>query len=56
VELAPDLGEDAYFKLGNIAYKRNDREQAVSLWRRALELNPNHELVKSNLETLSGLT
>jgi tetratricopeptide (TPR) repeat protein len=56
VELAPGLGEDAYFKLGNIAYKRNDREQAVSLWRRALELNPNHELVKSNLETLSGLT
>ena len=56
VELAPDLGEDAYFKLGNIAYKRNDREQAVSLWRRALELNPNHELVKSNLETLSGLS
>lgn len=55
VELAPDLGEDAYFKLGNIAYKRNDREQAVSLWRRALELNPNHELVKANLETLSGL-
>ena len=56
VELAPDLGEDAYFKLGNIAYKRNDREQAVSLWRRALELNPNHELVKSNLETLSELS
>jgi tetratricopeptide (TPR) repeat protein len=56
VELAPDLGEDAFFKLGNIAYKRNDREQAVSLWRRALELNPNHELVKSNLETLAGLT
>jgi tetratricopeptide (TPR) repeat protein len=56
IELAPDLGEDAYFKLGNIAYKRNDREQAVSLWRRALELNPNHELVKSNLETLAGLT
>ena len=56
VELAPDLGEDAYFKLGNIAYKRNEREQAVSLWRRALELNPNHELVKSNLETLSELS
>jgi tetratricopeptide (TPR) repeat protein len=56
IELAPDLGEDAYFKLGNIAYKRNDRETAVSLWRRALELNPNHELVKANLETLNGLT
>src|SRR5205085_952299 len=25
VELAPDLGDDVYFKLGNIAYKRNDR-------------------------------
>ncbi len=54
-ELAPDLGDDVYFKLGNIAYKRNDRELATKLWRRALELNPNHELVKSNLDTLSTL-
>jgi len=54
-ELAPDLGDDLYFKLGNIAYKRNEREVAATLWRRALELNPNHELVKSNLETLSNL-
>jgi len=45
-----------YFKLGNIAYKRNDRELASRLWRRALELNPAHELVKSNLETLSALS
>ena len=45
-----------YFKLGNIAYKRNDREQASQLWRRALELNPKHELVKANLETLSALS
>ncbi len=56
VELAPDLGDDVYFKLGNIAYKRNDRELAARLWRRALELNPAHELVKSNLETLSALS
>src|SRR5439155_1648968 len=56
VELAPDLGDDVYFKLGNIAYKRNDRELASRLWRRALELNPAHELVKSNLETLSALS
>src|SRR5213075_1967072 len=28
VELAPDLGDDVYFKLGNIAYKRTDRELA----------------------------
>ncbi|HEY6808519.1 MAG TPA: DUF4388 domain-containing protein [Gemmatimonadales bacterium] len=56
IELAPDLGDDVYFKLGNIAYKRNDRDLAAQLWRRALTLNPNHELVKSNLDTLSALT
>lgn len=56
VALAPDLGDDVYFKLGNIAYKRGERELASSLWRRALELNPAHELVRSNLETLSALT
>jgi tetratricopeptide (TPR) repeat protein len=56
IELAPDLGDDVYFKLGNIAYKRNDRELAAQLWRRALELNPKHELVKTNLETLSALS
>jgi Flp pilus assembly protein TadD len=56
IDLAPDLGDDVYFKLGNIAYKRNDRELASQLWRRALELNPNHELVKSNLDTLSALS
>ena len=56
VELAPDLGDDVYFKLGNIAYKRNDRELAAQLWRKALDLNPNHELVKANLDTLSALS
>ncbi|HET7790568.1 MAG TPA: DUF4388 domain-containing protein [Gemmatimonadales bacterium] len=55
-ELAPDLGDDVYFKLGNIAYKRNDRELAAELWRRALELNPGHELVKANLDTLSAMS
>src|SRR5205809_3141379 len=56
VELAPDLGDDVYFKLGNIAYKRNDRELAAQLWRKALEINPKHELVKANLDTLSALS
>ncbi len=55
VELEPNLGDDVYFKLGNIAYKRNDRELAARLWRKALELNPKHELVKANLDTLSAL-
>jgi tetratricopeptide (TPR) repeat protein len=56
VELAPDLGDDVYFKLGNIAYKKNERELAAQLWRKALELNPTHELVKANLDTLSTLS
>ncbi|HUK21084.1 MAG TPA: DUF4388 domain-containing protein [Gemmatimonadales bacterium] len=56
IELAPDLGDDVYFKLGNIAYKRNDRDLATMFWRRALELNPKHELVKANLDTLSALS
>ena len=55
VELAPDLGDDVYFKLGNIAYKRTDRELAAQLWRKALEINPKHELVRANLDTLSAL-
>jgi Flp pilus assembly protein TadD len=56
VELVPDLGDDVYFKLGNIAYKRNDRSLAAQLWRKALQLNPGHELVKANLDTLSTLS
>ncbi|HEX4574125.1 MAG TPA: DUF4388 domain-containing protein [Gemmatimonadales bacterium] len=56
IELAPDLGDDVYFKLGNIAYKRNDRDLAAQLWRKALEINPKHELVKANLDTLGALT
>ncbi len=56
VELAPGLGDDVYFKLGNIAYKRNERELAAEMWRKALELNPRHELVKANLDTLSALS
>src|SRR3989442_5392340 len=35
IELSPELGDDVYFKLGNIAYKRNEREQAGGMWRRA---------------------
>src|SRR2546422_12966 len=56
IDLAPELGDDVYFKLGNIAYKRNSRELAAQLWRKALEINPKHELVKANLDTLSALS
>jgi tetratricopeptide (TPR) repeat protein len=51
-KLAPDLGDDLYFKLGNIAYKRRDRERARASWSRATALNPGHELARANLEML----
>src|SRR2546430_6401400 len=45
VELAPDLGDDVYFKLGNIAYKRNDRDLAPQLDRKSTRLNSSHSQI-----------
>jgi len=52
VKLAPRLGDDVYFKLGNLAFREKDRQQAATYWREALALNPSHELARANLETL----
>jgi Flp pilus assembly protein TadD len=43
-----------YFKLGNIAYKRLDRDAAGRMWRQALQLNPGHELARANLDAMSA--
>jgi len=51
-KLAPDLGDDLYFKLGNIAYKRRDKLRARESWSRATTLNPGHELAQANLDML----
>ena len=51
----PELGDDSYFKLGNIAYKRAKPEEAAGYWKRALEINPNHELARTNLDTIEAL-
>ena len=51
-KLSPELGDDVYFKLGNIAYKRRDRERARVCWERVTELNPAHQLARANLNTL----
>ncbi len=51
-KLAPDLGDDLYFKLGNIAYKRRDKAMARERWSRATTLNPGHALARANLEML----
>jgi tetratricopeptide (TPR) repeat protein len=52
LKLSPRLGDDVYFKLGNIAFKQARRPEARGYWREVLALNPAHELAKRNLETL----
>jgi tetratricopeptide (TPR) repeat protein len=54
VKLSPRLGDDVYLRLGTIAYKDNDRDVALLLWRRALDLNPNNEAVRTNQEMLAA--
>jgi tetratricopeptide (TPR) repeat protein len=54
VKLQPLLGDDVYLRLGTMAYKDNDKDVALLLWRRALELNPYNETVRSNLEMLDA--
>jgi len=51
-KLQPDLGDDLYFKLGNLAYKRRDAARAKASWQRATELNPAHQLARANLDML----
>ncbi|CAN5831083.1 hypothetical protein BH23GEM6_BH23GEM6_16710 [soil metagenome] len=50
LKLAPLLGDDLHFKLGNICYKHGDRMQAVEHWRAALERNPENGIARTNLE------
>ena len=52
--LAPDLGDDLYFKLGNLALRRGSPGLAREHWTHALALNPGHQLARANLETLGG--
>jgi len=55
VKLSPRLGDDVFFKLGNLAMRERDTRQAETCWREALALNPAHELARANLETLERL-
>jgi tetratricopeptide (TPR) repeat protein len=47
----PDLGGDVWLKLGNIRYRRQERDEAVACWERALALQPNNVIARSNIET-----
>lgn len=51
-KLDPELGDDLYFKLGNIAFKRRDAARARASWERATALNPGHQLARANLDML----
>jgi tetratricopeptide (TPR) repeat protein len=51
-KLAPELGDDLYFKLGNIAFRQRDIATARENWKRVLQLNPGHQLARTNLESL----
>ena len=52
VKANPEIGGDVYLKLGNIRLKRQDREEAVRCWERALELDPDNAIVRTNLESV----
>ena len=52
--LNPDLGDDLYFKLGNLAVRRGERTVAREQWSRAVALNPGHQLARANLEALGS--
>lgn len=48
----PELGADVYLKLGNIRLRRQERGEAVRCWERALELDPDNAIVRTNLESV----
>ena len=53
-KLAPDLGDDLFFKLGNIAFRERDIDRARGYWQRVLQLNPNHQLARTNLDSMTS--
>jgi tetratricopeptide (TPR) repeat protein len=52
--LAPALGDDVHFKLGNLACRRGNMSDARKHWQEALSLNPEHALAKANLAGAGG--
>ncbi len=52
IKLNPTLGDDVYLKLGNIRFKRQEREEAVKCWEQALALDPGNAIVRTNLDAV----
>jgi tetratricopeptide (TPR) repeat protein len=49
VRAADALGDDVYFKLGNLRFRRHETAEAERCWERALELDPENAIVRNNL-------
>jgi tetratricopeptide (TPR) repeat protein len=52
VKADPELGDDVYAKLGNIRFRRQEKDEARKNWSKALELDPGNTIVKTNLDSL----
>ena len=52
VKINPQLGDDVYLKLGNIRFKRQEREEAVRCWEQSLALDPSNAIVRTNLDAV----
>ena len=52
VKINPQLGDDVWLKLGNIRFKRQEREEAVRCWEQALALDPQNAIVRTNLDAV----
>lgn len=39
-----------YLKLGNIRYRRQERDDAIRCWERSLALAPDNPMARNNLE------
>ena len=52
IKLNPTLGDDIYLKLGNIRFKRQEREEAVKCWEQALAIAPGNAIVRTNLNAV----
>ena len=52
VKINPQLGDDVWLKLGNIRFKRQERDEAVRCWEQALALDPGNAIVRTNLDAV----
>jgi tetratricopeptide (TPR) repeat protein len=52
VRLAPGIGAESWVRLGTLALRGGDRAAAVNAWERALSLQPEHPIARSNLEAV----